>query len=258
MTTLPRRAARDVRILAGSPLAIAIVVLFFAGAGTTLAFFPRETVVSTSGAQTQTPVAAQAPTADQKSEFERWFVAQPRVPLIIPADGAKVLIVKFNDFQCPPCRQSHMTYMPIIKKYEAEHPGAVKYVLKDYPLDSECNANVQNGGPHPAACEAAAAVRLARQHNREEAMIDWLFANQPQLTPPLVRQAARDVGQVTDFDAKYAPTLELVKSDIALGKQLNVRSTPTFFLNGVKIEGALPPQYFEQAIAYELQHAASK
>jgi protein-disulfide isomerase/uncharacterized membrane protein len=256
MTTLPRRAARDVRILAGSPLAIAIVVLFFAGAGTTLAFFPRETVVSNSGAQT--PVAAQAPTADQKSEFERWFVAQPRVPLIVPADGAKVLIVKFNDFQCPPCRQSHMAYMPIIKKYEAEHPGAVKYILKDYPLDSECNANVQNGGPHPAACEAAAAVRLARQHNREEAMIDWLFANQPQLTPPLVRQAARDVGQVTDFDAKYAPTLELVKSDIALGKQLNVRSTPTFFLNGVKIEGALPPQYFEQAIAYELQHAASK
>ena len=151
-----------------------------------------------------------------------------------------------------------MVYMPIIKKYEAEHPGAVKYVLKDYPLDSECNANVQNAGPHPAACEAAAAVRLARQHGREEAMIDWLFANQPQLTPPLVRQAARDVGQVIDFDVKYTPTLDLVKSDVALGKQLNVRSTPTFFLNGVKIEGALPPQYFEQAIAYELQHAASK
>jgi uncharacterized membrane protein/protein-disulfide isomerase len=257
MTTLPRRAARDIRILGGSPLALAIVVLVFAGAGTTLAFFPREATVSGSGGG-QTQAATAAPTADQKSEFERWFVAQPRVPLIIPSEGAKVLIVKFNDFQCPPCRQSHLMYMPIIKKYEAEHAGAVRYILKDYPLDSECNANVQNGGPHPAACEAAAAVRLARLHNREEAMIDWLFANQPQLTPPLVRQAARDVGQVTDFDAKYAATLEQVKSDIALGKQLNVRSTPTFFLNGVKIEGALPPQYFEQAIAYELQHAAPK
>ena len=35
-----------------------------------------------------------------------------------------------------------------------------------------------------------------------------------------------------------------------------IKSTPTFFINGVKIEGALPPQYFDQAIAYELQHAS--
>jgi protein-disulfide isomerase len=166
-----------------------------------------------------------------------------------------VLIVKFNDFQCPPCRQSHMAYMPIIRKYEAEQPGAVRYVLKDYPLSSECNANVIGGGPHPSACEAAVAVRLARMHNREDQMIEWLFANQPQLTPPFVREGAKDVGQVPDFDAKYPSTLELVKGDIALGHQLGVKSTPTFFINGVKIEGALPPQYFEQAIAYELAHA---
>jgi protein-disulfide isomerase len=49
-----------------------------------------------------------------------------------------------------------------------------------------------------------------------------------------------------------------VKSDIALGKQLQVRSTPTFFINGVKIEGALPPQYFDQAIAFELKRASTK
>jgi protein-disulfide isomerase/uncharacterized membrane protein len=253
MTTLPRRAASDVRVFAGSPLAVAIAILFFAGAGTTLAFFPRE------GASAPNAVtSAVAPTQDQQSEFERWYIAQPRVPIIVPAEGAKVLIVKFNDFQCPPCRQSHLAYMPVIGKYEAEHPGAVRYVLKDYPLSSECNPNVAGGGPHPSACVAAVAVRLARLHGREEAMIDWLFANQPQLTPPLVRQAAHDVGQVSDFDAKYPATLEAVKSDIALGKQLGVKSTPTFFINGVKVEGALPPQYFEQAIAYELQHASSK
>ena len=50
-------------------------------------------------------------------------------------------------------------------------------------------------------------------------------------------------------------TLELVKGDIALGQQLGVKSTPTFFINGVKVDGALPPQFFDQAIAYELQHA---
>ena len=43
------------------------------------------------------------------------------------------------------------------------------------------------------------------------------------MTPETVRKAARDVGQVTDFDARYAATLEPVKADIALGKQLGVR-----------------------------------
>lgn len=261
MTTLPRRAASDLRVFAGSPLAIAITVLFFAGAGTTLAFFPREIVAATAtgaASAAATPAAAQQPTESQRSEFERWFVAQPRVPLVVPAEGAKVLIIKFNDFQCPPCRQSHLAYMPIIKKFQAEHPGEVRYVLKDYPLDAECNANMPNGGPHPSACEAAAAVRLAREHGREEPMIDWIFANQPQLTPELVKQAAKDTGQVPDFDAKYAATLSLVKSDIALGQTLGIKSTPTFFINGIKVEGALPPQYFEQAIAYELARAAAK
>jgi protein-disulfide isomerase len=45
---------------------------------------------------------------------------------------------------------------------------------------------------------------------------------------------------------------------VALGRQLQVKSTPTFFINGVKIEGALPPQYFDQAIALELKRAAAK
>jgi protein-disulfide isomerase len=45
-----------------------------------------------------------------------------------------------------------------------------------------------------------------------------------------------------------------VKSDIALGKQLGIRATPTFFINGVKFDSAIMPQYFDAAIAYELQH----
>src|SRR5207249_894184 len=66
MTTLPRRAARDLRVLAGSPLAVIIAVLFCAGAATTLAFFPREGAAAASPA----PTAPQA-TASQTSEFER-------------------------------------------------------------------------------------------------------------------------------------------------------------------------------------------
>jgi protein-disulfide isomerase len=49
--------------------------------------------------------------------------------------------------------------------------------------------------------------------------------------------------------------MELVKGDIALGRQLNITQTPTFFLNGIKVEGAWAPQFFDQAIAFELARA---
>jgi protein-disulfide isomerase len=253
MTTLPRRASRDLRVLVGSPLAITIAVLFFAGAASTLAFFPREGAVDSAAP----PAAAPVSTPEQTTEFERVMATAPRIPIVVSAEGAKVLIVDFSDFQCPYCRQAFYAYKPILQKYGAQQPGAVKFVLKDYPLDSECNVNVAGGGPHPSACEAAVAVRLAQQHNRMDAMEEWLFSNQPTLTPPVVRQAARDVGQVPDFEAKYQSTLELVKGDIGLGHQLGVRSTPTLFINGVKFEGVLAPQYFEQAISYELKRAAA-
>ena len=255
MTTLPRRASRDVRVFAGSPLAIFLAILFFAGAASTLAWFPREGTVAPG--EPASASVAPVPTQDQRSEFERWYASQPRVPLVVPPDGAKVLVVKFNDFQCPACGQSFLQYKPIFAKYEAERPGQVKVVLKDYPLNRDCNDALAQS-IHSAACEAAVAVRLAGAHNKTEAMEEWLYTHQPEMTPPAVRQAARDVGQITDFDAKYQSTLSLVKGDVALGRQLGIKSTPTFFINGVKVEGALPPQYFDQAIAYELQHASSK
>jgi protein-disulfide isomerase len=62
---------------------------------------------------------------------------------------------------------------------------------------------------------------------------------------------------VTDFDAKYKATLDQVKGDIGLGAQLHVSTTPTFFMNGVQIVGAMAPAYFDQAIAYELSHAGA-
>lgn len=249
MTTLPRRAARDVRVLVSSPLAITLAVLFCAGAVTTLAFFPREGVMAAANEN-----AAPAPLSqDRRSEFERYFTSQPRIPIMVPNEGAKVLIVKFNDFQCPACGQSYLAYKPILAKFEAEQPGAVKMVLKDYPLNPNCNPNV-SAMIHPAACDAAVAVRLAAIHNRADALEDYLYTHQPEMTAPMVRQAARDIGQVTDFDAKYQSTLALVKGETGLGKQLSVSQTPTFFINGVKLEGMMAPQYFQQAIEYELAH----
>ena len=99
MLSLPRRAAQDLKTLVTSPLAIALAVLWLGGAATTLAFFPREAApVATTGI---TGAASASPevTQDQRSELERFMASAPRVPLVVPNDGAKVLIVKFADYQ---------------------------------------------------------------------------------------------------------------------------------------------------------------
>jgi protein-disulfide isomerase len=255
--SLPRRASQDLKVLVSSPLALVLAILFLGGAASTLAFFPREgaSVMAASPA----PAAAETGAAntadqDQRSEFERWYTAQPRMTLVIPSDGAKVLVVKFNDYQCPPCRQSFMDYKSVFAKYAASHPGQVKLVLKDFPLEAECNNNVTTS-LHPAGCEAAVTARLARETNRLEAFEEWIFANQASATTETVKRAAREVAQVQNLDARYETLLEQVKADIAYGRTLGVRSTPTFFINGVKVEGALPAAYFDQAIAYELARA---
>ncbi len=248
MMSLPRRALGDLKALAASPVAIAVAVLFLGGAATTLAFFPRQVPLAAAGEPA--PAIGQ----EQRTELERFMATAVRIPLVIPTGGAKVLIVKFNDYQCPACSQSYLAYKPILEKYLSANPGQVRLVMKDYPLNPDCNPNL-GAMMHPAACDAAVAVRLARLHGRGDQMEEWLYTHQEQMTTASVRQAARDIGLVTDFEAKYASTLESVKSDIALGKTLNVRQTPTFFINGVKVDGAWAPQFFDQAIAYELEHA---
>jgi uncharacterized membrane protein/protein-disulfide isomerase len=251
--SLPGAAARDLRRLGRHPIALTLAILYVAGAASLIAFFPREETTAPSAVADNGGSSAPLPAVQgaARQEFEGWMAAQPRVPLTEPTDGAKVLILKFNDYQCPPCRQTYNEYKPIIAKYQAQYPGQVKFVTKDYPLEAECNT----GGVHAAACEAAAAVRMARLKGKADALEDWLFDNQPAMSPELVRRGVREVGGIADFDAQYPRVLEQVRADVALGRQLGVTSTPTFFVNGVKIVGGLRPQFFDAAIAYELQRA---
>ena len=248
MTTLPRRLFADLRAIAARPLLLAIVLLFVAGAGSAVAFFPREAFGL--GPHGQQPQA----TADQRSEFERWYEAQPRVTVPVSADGAAVLVVKFTDLQCPSCGKSYFDYRPIFSKYQAEYPNAVKLVIKDYPLNPECNQYVPRM-VHPAACDAAVAVRLARQHDKGTALEEYFYSHQETMSPASVRESALNIGGVTDMNAQYASVLQQVKLDIGLGHLLNIGVTPTFFINGVKVDGGLDARYMDMAIAWELRKA---
>ncbi len=251
MTSIPRRALRDVRALLTRPVAVVMALLFVAGASSAVAFFPRVAAV----ADPVPGLAATPPgSQDLRAEFEKWYDALARVTVPVPGGGATVLIVKFTDFQCPMCGQTHRDFKPILEKYQSQVPGAVRVVSKMYPLQAECNVNVRSP-MHTAACDSAAAWIMARAKGRADAVEDWLYANQLLLSPATVRDAARTVGLMQDFSARNPQALEEIKSDVALGRLLNVHSTPTFFINGTVIVGGIAPQYFDMAIAYELRKA---
>lgn len=265
-SSLPGRLMRDLRGLFSAPAALVLALVWAGGSASLVAFFPREASASAPVAEATATAApaessqaapAAAPgqpkvmTAQQRADFEAWYAQQPITPLVLPTDGAKVVIVKFNDYQCPACKQSYLNYKGILEKFAKEKPGQVKFILKDFPLSPACNS----GGPHKAACEAAAAVRMARLKGKGEALEAWLFDNQPAMTPDLVRQGVRSVAGVMDFDARYSSVIEQVKGDIRFAQSLGVGRTPTFFINGRKIEGGLDPEFFEAAIDYELAHA---
>jgi protein-disulfide isomerase len=239
--------------------------VFAVAASAAIVVFPEQHVSAAaepaadeaSEAQTQAPPQATAippVSAAQQQQIEQYLAAQPRKVVVAPSDGAAVVILKFNDYQCPGCGQTHRDYKPVLAKWAKEAPGKVKLIMKDYPLERECNAFVGQD-LHPGACEAAVAVRLAREKGKGEAMEDWLYANQPAMNPETVKKAAATVGGVTDFDKRYAATLELVKADIAQGAQLKIGGTPTFFMNGMQLPG-LRSEFFDAAIAWELKRVS--
>jgi uncharacterized membrane protein/protein-disulfide isomerase len=258
MTTLPGRASRDVRTLFRTPAALTTALAFIAIGIVAVVFFPGGRIsASTPPAAPETQQAAAQPPAAAASQadiqqLEKYLAAQPRVPIIVGATGAAVTIVKFNDYQCPPCGQTFREYKPVLARLQQQHPGKIAFVTKDFPLDPECNPM---GGGHQAACEAAVAVRLAREKSRADAMEDWLFANQPSLTPASVREGVAKVAGVTDFDARYSTTLALVRGDIGQGQQLGVQGTPTFFMNGIRLP-TFRGEFFEAAVEWELRRVA--
>lgn len=266
MMSLPGRLAKDIRNVFTHPAQLTAGLVYLVAAVCAIAFFPS---TATSGPMTSSAPppklegAAAVQTAstqsqDPKVQFEAWWNAQPRIKTGVGLEGSKVVIVKFSDFQCPGCKQTWLMYSPIIKKYTEAEPRLVRYVLKDFPLNSNCNVSVQTQ-MHPFSCDASAAYRLAVDRGKGEAMEKWIFDNQATLTSASIRVAAKDIAGITNFD-QLAPTkLAGIKKDSADGGALNINSTPTFYINGVQLPTGqwLNPDYFELAIQIELKKAAA-
>lgn len=187
--------------------------------------------------------------AEGRQSFEQWYGAQLRFPHPIPSDGVRVLVLKFSDLQCPPCKASFTVHREVVDRYAAATQGGVRLVELEFPLEEECNAAVR-GTPHPLACEAAAAVKLSGA--RADALRAWLFQHQSTLSLAEVARAARDVGGVTHVEEQYPSGFKMVAEDVSVGRRLGVNGTPMVFVNGVQL-GNPPSDILAAAIEYELR-----
>lgn len=154
--------------------------------------------------------------------------------------AAPVTIIEFSDFQCPFCQRVN----PTLDRIRQTYGDRVKIVFKDYPLPN-----------HPQAPKAAEAARCAAEQNKFWEMHDAMFANQRALEVPSLKQTARSLGlNGAQFDQcldsnKHQAT---VQKGSDLGEQMGVNSTPTLYVNGRIILGAMPFENFKQVIDEEL------
>ena len=154
--------------------------------------------------------------------------------------AAPITIVEFSDYQCPFCARVN----PTLAKVRETYGDRVRIVFKDYPLPN-----------HPQAPKAAEAARCAGDQSKYWEMHDAIFANQRALEVPSLKQTARAIGlDGTAFDqcldsGKWAAA---VRAGSELGEQMGVNSTPTLYVNGRALIGAVPFENFKQIIDEEL------
>jgi uncharacterized membrane protein/protein-disulfide isomerase len=258
LAALPSRLGSDVAVVVRSPVAVTLAAVWLAVSAGLILGFPKDQVAqaASGAASAQSLAPVETLTPEQRAEWEAWLDAQPRSQEAMPQGATKVLVLKFNDYQCPSCRQAWVLYKDIIAKYEKSHPGVFKAENRDFPLETECGAG--NAG-HVVACEAAAAVRMARAKNRDKDLEAALFERQSiSMTRDEVKNTLQEVAQISgsDFDAKYASVLQDIRADVQLGQKLGVKGTPTFFLNGIQLP-SLRPAYFDAAIEWALRKSGA-
>jgi len=189
-------------------------------------------------AQSSGPVAEAS--ATEAPQYIRYDVPSEGFPAIGPTD-APITIVEFSDYQCPFCRRWHAeVYEPLLAAY----PGKIKLVYRNLPLTSI----------HPDAFGAAEAAMCAGEQDAYWPYHEKLFGSE-NLGSMVYTEYAQELSLNMDMfqsclkDQKYKSAIE-ADSDFAVN--LGVRSTPTFFINGLAIVGAQPLDVFKQVINKEL------
>lgn len=162
----------------------------------------------------------------------RVMLTEPEPPVLAistnnnPSRGAvdaPVTVVVFTDFQCPACAFNH----PLIEETIKAYGNRVRLVIRDFPLDM-----------HPQARKAAEAANAAHAQGKFFEYAELLFKNQKSLDVASLKKYATEVGlNRARFDAALnaGTYAEEVNRDVADGTEYGINSTPTVFVNGVRV-----------------------
>ncbi|MEK7518761.1 MAG: DsbA family protein [Patescibacteria group bacterium] len=171
---------------------------------------------------------------------------RPAIPQIETADDpflgpaeAKVIVVEFIDYQCPFSKTEYSTFREIA----AQYGNRVKFILRDFPLN-DINPEAQ------AAAEASGCA-FEQGNDKFWAYHDKLFQNQESLSPTsyaaIASQVNLDEQAFATCMSTHARQAEIT-GDLADGAAIGVTGTPTFFLNGYRVQGVIPKDKFAKAL----------
>jgi protein-disulfide isomerase len=162
---------------------------------------------------------------------------------------AAVTLVEYSDFQCPACA----SFQPVLKEILSTYGEQIRFEYKHYPLPI-----------HPYAQQAAIAAEAAGQQGKFFEYHDALFENQNEWSKSATPVAfftkyAGDLGlDVEKFKQHQKSSLlrDAVRSDLREAQELGLTGTPTFYLNGEKMEITSFEDFIAQ-IAFAIDPAAA-
>jgi len=174
------------------------------------------------------------------------------------AKASKVVVVNFDDFECPFCSRMHQTLFPEILK---EYGDRITFVYKDYPLVEI----------HPWATHAAVDANCLATQNSDAYwdFADYIHANQHEVNnekTPAARLEALDKLTILQAQKHSLDTVKVqscikaqddkaVKASMKEAEGIGVEATPTLFVNGEKIDGAVPASELRAALDRALKDA---
>lgn len=149
---------------------------------------------------------------------------------------ALVTIVEFADFTCPVCMQGRSAVDDLMGVYD------IKFIYVANPHSRDCNPEAEF--VRPGSCLSALVAKYAERHGRFWPTYSALFAQPLLLTEERQDKLAHlagapDMATILADSASHAA----LQGDLALGHQVGVHNVPSFFINGMGVEG-LPDDWF--------------
>ena len=157
---------------------------------------------------------------------------------VLGRPDAPITIVEFSDFECPFCSRFATQTAPALRR---QYGDRIRWIFVNYPLRSI----------HPNAYEAALAGECATEQERFWPFYDAMFSGRHDIDADGYVDAAEAVGlDMERFRTCYrnADHADEVALDIKEGEKFYILGTPTFYVNGKRMEGAQPPEAFAAVI----------